>query len=303
MLAAPSGGEVAAGSWPTRGDAPRARAAALAASARARCCSSALRCSASGSGGVAGCLRRGRGGGAVATLLGERTALVHGLGDDARHEVGRADRVVVAGDDEIDDVGIAVRVDHRDHGDAETVRLGDRDVLLLGVDHEDRVRQTLEVADAAEIALELRELPRDLERLLLRHLLGLAGLHEALQLAQLGDTRVDGLEVGERPTEPAVVDVRHAARGGLLLDRLLGLLLGAHEQHRAAVGHRAADEPVGGVDPFQGLLQVDDVDAVALAEDEPFHLRVPTARLVAEMDAGLQQLLHGDDSHEKSPRL
>src|SRR5207248_1845459 len=38
------------------------------------------------------------------------------------------------------------------------------------------------------------------------------------------------------------------------------------------------------------LEQVDDVDAVALAEDEAAHLRVPATRLVAEVHAGLQQL-------------
>ena len=50
------------------------------------------------------------------------------------------------------------------------------------------------------------------------------------------------------------------------------------------------------------LLQVDDVDAAALGEDEALHLRVPAARLVAEVDAGLQQFLHGNDGHE-SPFL
>ena len=43
-----------------------------------------------------------------------------------------------------------------------------------------------------------------------------------------------------------------------------------------------------------GLLQVDDVDPAALAEDEAAHLGVPAARLVAEVDAGLQQLLDAD---------
>src|SRR3712207_4374363 len=38
------------------------------------------------------------------------------------------------------------------------------------------------------------------------------------------------------------------------------------------------------------LEQVDDVDPVALAVDEAAHLRVPAARLVAEVHAGLQQL-------------
>jgi len=67
-----------------------------------------------------------------------------------------------------------------------------------------------------------------------------------------------------------------------------------------AVTDRLAHEPVGGVDPLQGLLQVDDVDAVALPEDEAAHLGVPAAGLVAEVDAGLQQLLHRDDgvSHD-----
>ena len=43
------------------------------------------------------------------------------------------------------------------------------------------------------------------------------------------------------------------------------------------------------------LREVDDVDAAALAEDEAAHLGIPAARLVAEVDAGLQQLSHRDD--------
>ena len=80
-------------------------------------------------------------------------------------------------------------------------------------------------------------------------------------------------------------------------DGILGLLLGADEQDRAAVGDEVADERVGGLDPRQRLVQIDDVDAVALTEDESLHLRVPAPGLVAEVDAGLQQLLHRDDSH------
>ena len=52
------------------------------------------------------------------------------------------------------------------------------------------------------------------------------------------------------------------------------------------------------VEPGDGLLQVDDVDAVALGEDELAHLRVPAAGLVAEVDAGLQQLLHADRGNQ-----
>ena len=44
-----------------------------------------------------------------------------------------------------------------------------------------------------------------------------------------------------------------------------------------------------------GLRQVEDVDAVAGAEDVRLHARVPAVGLVAEMRAGFDQLLHGDD--------
>jgi hypothetical protein len=43
----------------------------------------------------------------------------------------------------------------------------------------------------------------------------------------------------------------------------------------------------------QGLFEVDDVDLVAMAEDERGHLGVPETGLVAEMNAGLQHLAHG----------
>src|SRR5690606_23536136 len=43
-----------------------------------------------------------------------------------------------------------------------------------------------------------------------------------------------------------------------------------------------------------GLRQVDDVDAVARAEDVRLHARVPAVGLVAEVSAGLDQLLHRD---------
>src|SRR4029077_13841840 len=47
------------------------------------------------------------------------------------------------------------------------------------------------------------------------------------------------------------------------------------------------------------LLQIDDVDAVALGEDVALHLRVPAPGLVTEVDAALQELLHADDrSHD-----
>ena len=43
---------------------------------------------------------------------------------------------------------------------------------------------------------------------------------------------------------------------------------------------------------LQGLLQVNNVDSIAFAENVFLHLRIPAARLVAEVNSSLQKLLH-----------
>ena len=90
-----------------------------------------------------------------------------------------------------------------------------------------------------------------------------------------------------------MVDVRHAAALRLLGDDFTRLALGADEQDRAAVLRELAHVFHRVVVHRQRLLEIDDVDLVALAEDVVGHLRIPVAGLVAEMDAGLQHLTHG----------
>ena len=57
------------------------------------------------------------------------------------------------------------------------------------------------------------------------------------------------------------------------------------------------DEIVRLVQTPHGLLQVDDVDPVAFREDVGLHLGVPAPRLVPEVHAALQQLLHTHNCH------
>ena len=91
-------------------------------------------------------------------------------------------------------------------------------------------------------------------------------------------------------------------RCGLLRDGVLRLLLRADEEDRAAaLGDVARRSRSASSSSSERLLEVDDVDAAALGEDEALHLRVPAAGLVAEVDSGLQQLLHGDDCHGIGP--
>jgi hypothetical protein len=229
-------------------------------------------------------------------------ALGDGVGDDAGERADRADRVVVARDLVVDDVGSQLVSRIATTGmPSLRASLTARCSLLVSTT-QIALGRAGHLADAAEGALELDALAGQHERLLLRqHRLAAGGLDE-LELLEALQALVDGLEVGEHAAEPALGDVRHADAGRLLGDRLLRLALGADEHDRPAVGDRLLDEVVGAVDVAQGLGQVDDVDAVALGEDEALHLRVPALGLVPEVGAALDELSHGDDGHGGASR-
>ena len=75
--------------------------------------------------------------------------------DQIAVEIDRAAGVVVARDREGDLARVAVAVEHGHDRDAQLVGLLDRDLLLVGVDHEQDVGQAAHVLDAAQRALEL----------------------------------------------------------------------------------------------------------------------------------------------------
>ena len=140
-------------------------------------------------------------------------ALLAGLdpgGDRLDDQRARADRVVVAGDHVVGLVRIAVRVDERDHRQAEPPRLAHRELLLAQVDDEDRVGLAAHVGDAAEVRLELLELGRHRDALLRGQQVELRLLRQRAQLVQPLDAVGDRAPVREQAAEPAVVDVRHA---------------------------------------------------------------------------------------------
>ena len=109
------------------------------------------------------------------------------------------------------------------------------------------------------------------------------------------------------PPSQRSVTIELAAFLGGVLDGLLGLLLGADEQHFAAFAHGRREEIAGGFQLVERLAQVNDVNAVAGVEDEGLHLGVPAFGLVSKMDAGIQQFLNSNTNHKfplvKSPPL
>ena len=171
----------------------------------------------------------------------------------------------------------------------QAVGLADGDLLALGVNNEDGLRQGGHVADTAEVLLELVKLLGEQSLLLLGQRVHAAVLDHGLELLHAGDTGAHGHEVGEHAAKPALVDVGHVGALGLGLDGLLGLLLGTHEEDLAALGSGLTQESVGLVSVNEGLLEVEDVDAVALAKDVRLHLGVPAAGLVTVVAACVEK--------------
>ena len=123
---------------------------------------------------------------------------------------------------------------------------------------------------------------------------------EAAQVVQAVDALRHRLEVGQQAAEPALVDVRHPAAVGPLLDRVARLLLGPDEEDRAALAGDLGGEVARLGEQLLGLQQVDDVDAVVLAVDVAAHARIPAPRLVAEMQPCRQQVSESGLGHRCS---
>jgi hypothetical protein len=87
---------------------------------------------------------------------------------------------------------------------------------------------------------------------------------------------------------PPSVHVRHAHATRLLGHGLLGLLLGADEHDHAVSPADVDQHLVGLVQPGERLLEVDDVVAGPLTEDEAAHLWVPPPGLMTEVDPSLE---------------
>jgi hypothetical protein len=164
----------------------------------------------------------------------------------------------------------------------------------VGIDHEQHAGELRHVLDAAERLQQVVALAAEAELLALGQREHGAVLLHLLEAAQALERALHGLEVGERAAEPALGDVELAGSRGLLADDVLRLLLGADEQHRLAARADVDDRLERAAEQLDRVLQVDDVDAVARAEDEGLHLRVPAAGVVAEVDARLEQLAHRD---------
>jgi len=72
------------------------------------------------------------------------------------------------------------------------------------------------------------------------------------------------------------------------------LALRAHEEHAAVLLRDALEELARVVQRLERLLEIDDLDAVPLDEDELLNLGIPAAGLVPEVESRFEQFLHSD---------
>ena len=99
---------------------------------------------------------------------------------------------------------------------------------------------------------------------------------------------MDGVEVGQHTTKPALVDIEHTAAFGLFGNRLLSLLLGTDKEQRPSVSHQLLNKLISFVQASNRLLEINDMNTIAIHKDELLHLRVPATCLVTKMDTSFQ---------------
>ena len=111
-----------------------------------------------------------------------------------------------------------------------------------------------------------------------------------LDVLQAPNALTNGRKVGHCAAEPSLVHVKLSTRRCRFLDRFLRLLLAADKQNLTTAPRNILKKISRALKLLNGLIEIDDVNLVALFENERLHLRVPTLGLVTKMDACFQQL-------------
>src|SRR3954465_5523119 len=119
--------------------------------------------------------------------LGARDAVDGGAGNQVAIQRNDAAGVVIARHHVGDALGVGIGIDDRGDGNVEPLRFLDRNVFLVGVDHEYHVGKPAHVLDAAERAVELVALALQRQALLLGVGAGLAACQHLIEVTQALD--------------------------------------------------------------------------------------------------------------------
>ena len=126
-------------------------------------------------------------------------------------------------------------------------------------------------------------------QLLLAHFLVIGRLLDLFDILQAADALADRGEIRQRAAEPALVHIKLSASLRRFLDRFLRLLLATDEKNLPAAPRHFLEKISRALQLLHRLIEIDDVDLVALLENERLHLRIPALGLVTKMDACFEQ--------------
>ena len=185
-------------------------------------------------------------------------------------------------------IGVSVGVQNSNNRNSQLLCFIDRKVLAQRVNHPDGVGSFGESADTAQRLLQLGKFTLLHQKLFLGVSLGGVLVVDFFQLLHAPQTLGDGLEVRQKTTEPALVDIRLTHAGRLLRNCFLSLLFSSHKKNGATGGDGFLQKRIRLIDVAQRLLQIDDVNAAALSEDEPLYLWVPATGLVSKVNTAIK---------------
>ena len=162
-------------------------------------------------------------------------------------------------------------------------------MFLAHVNHEEGSGQAIEVGDRTEVLLKLGTLAADLEDFTLGEVGESAICGELVDVSHLLHRLADSGEVGEHTTGPALSNVRHIDSCGLLGNSQFGLFLSSYKKDATTRLCDFFERFSSFVNFSNSLVEVNDVDTVALHEDVRSHSGIPLAFEVAEVAAGLEE--------------
>src|SRR4030042_1779380 len=94
-----------------------------------------------------------------------------------------------------------------------------------------------------------------------------------------------------------MIHIEHSTTSGLLANRLLSLLLCPDKEDIFSFGYDIPNELIGFLEELNSFLKIDDINSISCPKDIWFHFRVPTFRLMAEMNPSLQKFFHRYRGH------
>ena len=224
----------------------------------------------------------------AAYLYGGKNYQLDGLAAILENNLDALACIVVCGDYEVDVVGVAVCINDTEHGNTQAVCLTHGNLLLQYVNDEECRGQAVEVGDRTEVLLELSTLAAYLQDLTLGEVAESTVGNELIDVAHLLHSLADCGEVGEHAAGPALDNVGHAYGSSEVGNALLGLFLGSDKEDLLTALGNLLQSFSSFVNLSNSLVQVEDMNAVALHEDVRSHSGVPLSLEVTEVTSGLQ---------------